>query len=61
MERSEVGISGGSVGLESGIRGLRIGNRLAGSRVDPLPDGKPLRRIWSVNADSTSPDRDGYS
>ena len=40
------GVSGGSAGLESGIRGLRIVNRLAaGSGVEPLPDGKLLRRI----------------
>ena len=62
MERSEAGISGGSAGLEPGIRGLRIMNGIAaGSGVEPLPDGKPLRRIWPVNADSASPVREGYS
>ena len=46
MERSEAVISGGSAGLEPGIRGLGIMNRIAaGSGVEPLPDGKPLRRI----------------
>ena len=41
-----MGISGGSAGLEPGIRGLGIMNRIAaGSGVEPLPDGKLLRRI----------------